>query len=131
MCHSEEFRGECTSYQYRVAAEGAVTLEDYWLRRSAHGLFDPDGGEAALHEAAAAMGPAMGLSDGETAAEAPRVHTGRRGPCPGRKEIAQLRVPVAFYVLDAGGPESAWLHRHGGDDGRDRQQRPCRHDPEG
>lgn len=46
-----------------VTAEGAVTLEDYWLRRSGHGLFDLDGGKAALKDAAAAMGALLGWPD--------------------------------------------------------------------
>jgi glycerol-3-phosphate dehydrogenase len=46
-----------------------VTLEDYWLRRSAHGLFDLDGGRAALTEAGTAMAALLRWSDATLAAQ--------------------------------------------------------------
>lgn len=46
-----------------VLHEGALTLEDYWLRRSVRGLFTPDGGQAALEPAARAMAPLLGWSE--------------------------------------------------------------------
>ena len=52
-----------------IHSEGAVTLEDYWLRRSAHGLFDLDGGRAALAEAATAMAASLGWSDATLATQ--------------------------------------------------------------
>jgi glycerol-3-phosphate dehydrogenase len=45
-----------------VLAEGAVTLEDYWVRRSARAWFGEGGGLAALPAAAAAMAPLLGWS---------------------------------------------------------------------
>jgi glycerol-3-phosphate dehydrogenase len=45
-----------------VLAEGAVTLEDYWVRRSARAWFGEGGGLAALPAAAEAMAPLLGWS---------------------------------------------------------------------
>ena len=42
--------------------EGALTLEDYWVRRGARAWFDPDGGLGALPAAADAMAPLLGWS---------------------------------------------------------------------
>jgi glycerol-3-phosphate dehydrogenase len=52
---------------HAVVVEGALTLEDYWVRRSARALFDPDGGLAALAPAADAMAPLLGWSETEKA----------------------------------------------------------------
>jgi glycerol-3-phosphate dehydrogenase len=71
---------------WAVRCEGALTLEDYWVRRSARAWFDPDGGMAALEPAAAAMAPLLSWSrervDQEIAA------------CRGRREtdMAPLRA---------------------------------------
>ena len=48
-----------------VTHEGAVTLEDYWVRRSARAWFDRDAGRAALVPAAAAMGALLGWDAAE------------------------------------------------------------------
>lgn len=48
-----------------VTHEGAVTLEDYWVRRSNRARFDEEGGINALPEAAAAMAPLLGWNDQE------------------------------------------------------------------
>jgi glycerol-3-phosphate dehydrogenase len=45
--------------------EGALTLEDYWVRRSARAWFDRDAGIGALEPAATAMGDLLGWSDEE------------------------------------------------------------------
>jgi len=50
-----------------VLAEGALTLEDYWVRRSARAWFGAGGGVDALAPAAAAMAPLLGWSDAEQA----------------------------------------------------------------
>ncbi len=50
-----------------VEAEGALTLEDYWIRRSARAWFDPAGGIEALADAAKAMAPLLGWSATEAA----------------------------------------------------------------
>jgi len=50
---------------YAVTVEGALTLEDYWVRRSARAWFDADGGLAALEPAARAMGSVLGWSGAE------------------------------------------------------------------
>ena len=54
---------------HAVTAEGALTLEDYWVRRSARAWFDPDAGVAALPSAAEAMAALLGWSAGRTQAE--------------------------------------------------------------
>ena len=43
-----------------VLHEGALTLEDYWVRRSARARFDDDGGSASLEPAAAVMAQLLG-----------------------------------------------------------------------
>jgi glycerol-3-phosphate dehydrogenase len=52
-----------------VTHEGAATLEDYWVRRSARAWFDEGAGLAALAPAAAVMGALIGWDDVKTAAE--------------------------------------------------------------
>jgi len=54
---------------HAVLHEGALTLEDYWIRRGARAWFDPDGGLAALPAAAAAMAPLLGWSAEEAASQ--------------------------------------------------------------
>ncbi len=48
--------------RHAVLNEGALTLEDYWVRRSARAWFDVDGGLSALAPAADAMAPLLGWS---------------------------------------------------------------------
>jgi glycerol-3-phosphate dehydrogenase len=52
-----------------VTHEGAATLEDYWVRRSARAWFDADAGLAALGPAADAIGALLGWDDARTAAQ--------------------------------------------------------------
>lgn len=52
-----------------VTHEGAATLEDYWVRRSARAWFDAGAGLAALAPAADAMGALLGWDDAMTAAQ--------------------------------------------------------------
>jgi len=52
-----------------VLAEGALTLEDYWVRRSARAWFAEGGGLADLAPAAAAMAPLLGWSGAERASQ--------------------------------------------------------------
>lgn len=52
-----------------VTHEGASTLEDYWVRRSARAWFDEGAGVAALAPAANAMGALLGWDDVKTAAQ--------------------------------------------------------------
>jgi glycerol-3-phosphate dehydrogenase len=54
---------------HAVLNEGALTLEDYWVRRSGRAWFDDDGGMAALEPAARAMAPLLGWDDARTDAE--------------------------------------------------------------
>ena len=51
--------------RHAVLAEGALTLEDYWVRRSARAWFAEGGGLADLAPAAAAMTPLLGWSDAD------------------------------------------------------------------
>jgi glycerol-3-phosphate dehydrogenase len=59
--------GVAAEARHAVTKEGALTLEDYWVRRSARARFDLDSGLAALKPAADAMAPLLGWSDAETA----------------------------------------------------------------
>ncbi|HEY7852063.1 MAG TPA: glycerol-3-phosphate dehydrogenase/oxidase, partial [Caulobacteraceae bacterium] len=61
--------GPAAEATWAVRREGALTLEDYWVRRSARAWFDPDGGMAALEPAAHAMAPLLGWSADRTASE--------------------------------------------------------------
>ena len=58
--------GVAVEARHAVLKEGALTLEDYWVRRSARAWFDLDGGLAALVPAAQAMAPLLGWSAQET-----------------------------------------------------------------
>lgn len=49
--------------RHAVLAEGALTLEDYWVRRSARAWFDDRAGLGALEPAALAMGELLGWDD--------------------------------------------------------------------
>ena len=73
---------------HAVVAEGALRLEDYWVRRSARAWFDPDAGLAALAPAAAAMGALLGWSQARASAEIER--------CAGRHQLdmAAVRSPA-------------------------------------
>jgi len=51
--------------EFAVHCEGALTLEDYWVRRSARARFDVDGGTASLAPAAAVMALLLNWSQGE------------------------------------------------------------------
>lgn len=48
-----------------VLREGALTLEDYWVRRSARAWFDADAGRDSLQPAARAMAPLLGWTADE------------------------------------------------------------------
>lgn len=63
----EAVGGPAVEARRAVLCEGAVKLEDYWVRRSARAWFDPDAGLAALEPAAAAMGELLGWSNEERA----------------------------------------------------------------
>ncbi len=51
--------------EFAVRCEGALTLEDFWVRRSARARFDEDGGTASLVPAAAIMGAMLDWSPDE------------------------------------------------------------------
>ena len=53
--------------RHAVLAEGAVMLEDYWVRRSARAWFANGGGITDLAPAAAAMAPLLGWDEAEGA----------------------------------------------------------------
>ena len=51
--------------EFAVLCEGALTLEDYWVRRSARARFDVDGGTDCLAPAAAVMAHFLNWSKNE------------------------------------------------------------------
>jgi glycerol-3-phosphate dehydrogenase len=61
--------GPAVEAAHAVLIEGALTLEDYWARRSARAWFDLDGGLSALAPAADAMAPLLGWSPARIADE--------------------------------------------------------------
>jgi glycerol-3-phosphate dehydrogenase len=52
---------------HAVENEGALTLEDYWVRRSARARFELDGGVGVLDRASKRMGELMGWAEKERA----------------------------------------------------------------
>jgi glycerol-3-phosphate dehydrogenase len=58
-----EGAGVAAEARRAVLHEGALTLEDYWVRRSARARFDDNGGLDALGPAANAMGGLLGWDD--------------------------------------------------------------------
>jgi glycerol-3-phosphate dehydrogenase len=58
-------KGLAAEVRHAVLAEGALTLEDYWVRRSARARFDEEGGLAGLGATADLMGPLLGWTDAE------------------------------------------------------------------
>jgi glycerol-3-phosphate dehydrogenase len=71
-----------------VLREGAVTLEDYWVRRSARARFDLDGGLSSLRPAAAAMAPLLGWSEVDVAREIAHCENVRKAECAALAEVA-------------------------------------------
>jgi glycerol-3-phosphate dehydrogenase len=69
--------GPAAEAAWAVRCEGALTLEDYWVRRGARAWFDPDGGLAALEPAAHAMAPLLAWSEDRIAAEITHCHARR------------------------------------------------------
>jgi glycerol-3-phosphate dehydrogenase len=64
----EVFRNEtgpAVEAEHAVLCEGALTLEDYWVRRSARARFDDNGGVAVLEAAAERMAGLLDWSDEE------------------------------------------------------------------
>jgi glycerol-3-phosphate dehydrogenase len=58
-------RGIDDEVRFAVLNEGALTLEDYWMRRSARARFDTDGGLASLEGASKRMGKLLKWSRSE------------------------------------------------------------------
>ena len=58
-------KGIAPEVRHAVLSEGALTLEDYWVRRSARARFDKDGGISALEAAADVMGELLGWPEPE------------------------------------------------------------------
>jgi glycerol-3-phosphate dehydrogenase len=59
--------GPAIEARHAVLHEGALTLEDYWVRRSGRAWFDHKGGMDALAPAGAQMAALLGWSSAETA----------------------------------------------------------------
>ena len=75
--------GVADEARHAVLKEGALTLEDYWVRRSARAHFDLDAGLAALQPAADAMAPLLGWSTAECARQVDAcraIRTAERAP---------------------------------------------------
>ena len=60
-----ETSGPAAEAEFAVRTEGALTLEDYWVRRSARSNFDDNGGMDALAPAAEVMGDLLNWSETE------------------------------------------------------------------
>ncbi|MDO9516316.1 MAG: glycerol-3-phosphate dehydrogenase/oxidase [Syntrophales bacterium] len=60
-----EKSGPAVEAEFAVKNEGALTLEDYWVRRSARSNFDDNGGMDALEPAAEVMGNLLKWSEAE------------------------------------------------------------------
>jgi glycerol-3-phosphate dehydrogenase len=89
--------GPAAEAERAVRVEGALTLEDYWVRRSARAHFDPDGGLAALEPAAERMGQLLGWSEEERARQL--------ASCRARREREMVVLSgAAVAPLDLGGP---------------------------
>ncbi|MBW2091315.1 MAG: hypothetical protein JRI34_04210, partial [Deltaproteobacteria bacterium] len=58
-------KGPEVEAEFAVLNEGALTLEDYWVRRSSRAHFDLDGGMASLEPAARRMGELLNWSSEE------------------------------------------------------------------
>ena len=61
--------------RHAVLSEGALTLEDYWVRRSARAWFGEDAGLGALKPAAEAMAHLLGWSETEQARQVAACRT--------------------------------------------------------
>lgn len=70
--------GVAAEARHAVLKEGALTLEDYWVRRSARARFDLDNGLSALKPAADAMAPLLGWSEAETSRQIELCHALRK-----------------------------------------------------
>jgi len=57
--------GPAVEAAFAVTHEGALTLVDYWIRRSSRACFDDNGGMEALEPAADAMASLLGWTDQE------------------------------------------------------------------
>jgi glycerol-3-phosphate dehydrogenase len=58
-----EEKGIAPEVRHAVLAEGALTLEDYWVRRSARAHFGEPGVESSMEKAADLMGELLGWSE--------------------------------------------------------------------
>lgn len=65
--------GTATEVRYAVEAEGAVTLEDWWYRRSARAWFDPGDDPKSLPAGADAMAALLGWDATETKRQIEKV----------------------------------------------------------
>jgi glycerol-3-phosphate dehydrogenase len=86
--------GVASEAAHAALREGALTLEDYWIRRSGRAWFDPDGGVAALEPAAAAMAPLLGWTPERSAQEITGC-LARRAADLAFADTASLQVPYA------------------------------------
>jgi glycerol-3-phosphate dehydrogenase len=75
--------------EWAVRYEGAVQLEDWWVRRSARAWFDQDGGIAALVPAAARMATLLGWSDAVRTQQIDKCRQLRRATMAALEPLAQ------------------------------------------
>jgi glycerol-3-phosphate dehydrogenase len=87
--------GPAVEAEFAVRVEGALTLEDYWVRRSARAHFDLDGGIAALAPAAETMAQLLGWSTEERGRQIEACRDRRE------KEMSVLKPTVT--AIDAPG----------------------------
>jgi glycerol-3-phosphate dehydrogenase len=74
--------------RHAIESEGALTLEDYWVRRSARARFEIDGNPGLLTEAAECMGKLMGWTESTRAQQVEHCRGLRAEElraCPGHK----------------------------------------------
>ena len=73
-----EGAGLVEEVRWSVLHEGALTLEDYWVRRSARARFDDEGGLASLEPASETMAELLGWSEDEALRQVEQCRAIRR-----------------------------------------------------
>jgi glycerol-3-phosphate dehydrogenase len=73
---------------HAVLSEGALTLEDYMVRRSARAWFDADGGLCALDAATAAMAPLLDWSEARQSAQVEAFRARRAADLAGLQAVS-------------------------------------------
>jgi glycerol-3-phosphate dehydrogenase len=95
VAHSEGGPNAAAEAARAVVHEGALTLEDYFVRRSARAWYDPD--ESALEPAAEAMAPLLGWSAADRAAQIDHCRAQKA------RDLAAVRAVGATAPIKAAG----------------------------